>query len=516
MFKRYPYWGWLLLSILLWGITSYRFYTHDRALQPRQMARTISDDLHKKEKSLEAFLREKELIEDIFSDSLTNEEQEKLLHLPFYVFAYDNDTLSYWNTNTLQQICNPGTEKLTLLNNTKGAFLQQCISPSFTGARQKLVLLLPLVVKYPMENDYLKSHFLAADYIPSSTQLLEDSVAGSLAVRSNRGAAVFYLKFLKQDAQHGAPDNLLLWLLIAAILASVSWLQLMTIMLTKRSYTGGFVATAAIVTLISWLTFKFGLPFGLDNLPIFSPQLYASSTFLSSLGALLINTICILWLVVFVTRHTPYRTFFSGIRSALLKSAIAFVLSALLVLYLFAFVNIIRSLVTDSSISFELSHFYTINTYTILGLFTIGTITGVSCLIIYLFNAQLSVLVRNRWAKYFLIALIGSAFIFWHNALSVRFAFFLLSWLILFMGLLDIKRLKLVTDLFAPHMIFWAVFICAFCTAILQYFINVKERDSRKIYASQRMASERDDYMEYTFGKISDDILRDKLISNVA
>ena len=38
----------------------------------------------------------------------------------------------------------------------------------------------------------------------------------------------------------------------------------------------------------------------------------------------------------------------------------------------------------------------------------------------------------------------------------------------LFIVLLDIPKLTLVSDLFEPQMIFWALFICTFCTAVLQ------------------------------------------------
>jgi len=519
MFKRYPYWGWLLLGLCLWGITGYRFYTHYRALQPERVAHVIEDDLHRRERSLNAFTQEQELIKHIFSGALKEDEQEKLFHLPFYVFAYSSDSLVYWNTNTVQLGCNPESTKLKLIRTTRGVFLQECIGPPFINSWQKLVVLLPVTIRYPMENDYLRSRFLAADNIPTdtfTTRILDKKTTGGEAVKTLDGKPAFYIRSLSQSVHRWIPDDLFLGLLIASILASISWLQLMVITLAKRSPLLGFIATAAIASAISFLTYKYrdNLPFGIDNLPIFSPRLYASSTFLSSLGALLINTICVLWVVVFITRHTPYKTFFKDLRSRSLKTALGIALIVLLIIYSFTFVNIIRSLVIDSNIPFDVSHFYAISTYTILGIFTIGAITGVSCLVIYLFSIQLAVLINNKLLKYLLILIIGLMFIWTRKDVNVNFALFLLAWLILYIGLLDVRRLKMVTDLLTPHMIFWAVFICTFSTAILQYFNDIKERDTRKIFASQRLAPERDEFMEYTFSKISDNILEDKAVKN--
>src|SRR6202000_3439325 len=116
---------------------------------------------------------------------------------------------------------------------------------------------------------------------------------------------------------------------------------------------------------------------------------------------------CILWLAVFVTRHTPYRRYFAAMTSKPLKYTAALLIIVYLLLFIFLFISVIRSLVLDSRISFDVSHFYAINIYTILGLLVIGGITAISCLVIYLFNCQFNTLLGNKKAKYFLVGAIG-------------------------------------------------------------------------------------------------------------
>ncbi len=513
MFKRYPYWGWLILGILLWSLTGYRYYQHIRALQPENMARAIADDLHNREKALNIFTSKQEVLKSIFSDSLESEEQEKLLHLPFYIFIYHKDSLTFWNTNNIQLTCSSEPGKIKFIRRQRGIFLQQCISLPFIDSQKKLVAAIPIVTLYPQQNDYLKSRFMAADNIPIETQVSADSVKGSIAVRNTNGIPVFYLKF-PQHINTGpwVPDGILICLLIAGLLVSISWIQLTIIYFSKRSYLIGLLLTCAIVAILRCLIYIYGLPFGIENLPVFSPSLYASSIWLPSLGALIINTVCVLWLVVFIARHTPYKTFFSNLKPGALKNILAALFAIALVIYLFAFVKTISSLVIDSSISFDVSHFYSINIYTILGLFVIVAITIVSCLIIYLVNTQLSVLTTNKWIKYLLTSVVGLAYVFLYRKDGNYFNLTLLAWLILYIVLLDIKRLKLVADLFTPHMVFWAFFICAFTTGILQYFIEVKEHESRKIFAGQYIAPERDNVTEYTFSTVSDKIENDKVV----
>jgi signal transduction histidine kinase len=514
MFRRYPYWIWLMISILLWCLAGYRYYAHTHALLPQQMARTIGNDISQREEALDKLLKNKDLLNRMFADSLTGNDMNFLQKQPYYVFAYDNDTLSFWNSNIVLSDCKTvGKGPFTLLHHPGGIALQQCIT---LGSQHRLTILFPIVVQYSLENDYLKSHYAAADYIPISTQVLTDPAAGSFEVHTADGKILMYLQFHKQDIQHWVPDAVMIWLIIAAIVFSVSWLQLIIIRLVRlRSPLWGFLVTFLILAALRILIYITGFPLGLQNLKFFSPSLYASSMLLPSLGDMLLNALCVLWLVIFIVRHVHYRRADVHIYSKPLRIFLIILLAALMVGYSFGFLNVIRSLVLDSNMSFDLSHFYSINGFTIIGLFTISLITAVSCTIIYLLNIRLNLLLHNKWLKYLLLVVVGALFLIPCVRLHEDFYYFLVLWILLFVVLLDIKALSPVSDLLAPHMVFWAIFVCIFCTAVLYYFNHIKERETRKIFADQRVTPVPDDIItEYAFINTGIKIEGDKIIKS--
>lgn len=514
MFRRYPYWGWLLLSAFLWAAVCWHFYDNDRAYQPEEMVRRVSKDLQDKEQKFNEFLTNRELIREAFTQTLNSEDVHKLQDLPFYIYAYDSDTLIFWNNNKILPGWNDAGTEPKLLQYSRGYYIGRSVTLPFLEKNEHLFVLFPVVTQYPFENDYLRSHFEAADYIPASTQVLNKQVKGSYAIAGQNGKALFYLNFIPQDLPHWLPDTIMIWLLIFALIFSVSWLQLITIYLSqKKSFWYGLGLTLAIVIGARTALYVFGLPFSLESLPFFSPRLYASSAYLNSLGDLVLNTLCFLWIGVFVIRHTPYKRLSSAVGNKALRLVLGILFSFFLVYYTFGFVNVIRNLVIDSNISFDLAHFDSIDRYTIIGLFTITIITGISCVVVYFLNIQARDLLKNNGLKYLLILAFGLPFAIMVKNDNWHFTFILLAWLLVISIFLDIRRLAFVSDLFAPHMLAWAIFICAFCSGIIYHFVHIKEHDTRRIVA-ERIARQRDDVTEYAFQNIAQNIERDRIVKS--
>jgi Signal transduction histidine kinase involved in nitrogen fixation and metabolism regulation len=503
----------MLISVLLWCIAGIRFYNKTASVKPEGMAATVSEQLQKSQKDFNTILADQQLINRIFAEQLTLGDVDRLTRLPYYVYAYDN-SLRFWNSNDMLTGCtSTRPEETTILTTEKGTYLKQCYSP-YADKQKKLVVVYPIVTRYPFENSYLKSHFEAAEYIPLNTEIQTKKSSINYPVVDIDDNIVFYLDFSKAFLSEWSPGKPFIWIIMAALISSIVWLQLITIYYTrKRSYWVGLLITIGAVFGARALTYVFGLPFNLDSLPIFSPRLYASSSFLPSLGDLMLNALCILWLVVFMVRHTP-RLFATIKLNILFRMLIGVICALVIVWYSFDFVTVIRSLIIDSSISFDVSHFYSISFYTLVGLSAIAVITGSSCLAIYFINLQLSDVITNRWLKYLLVAITGWVLILlYEGGLSHKFLYSLLLWLMVFLAFLDIKKLTNITDLLAPPVIFWALFVCVFCTGAIQYFSRIKERETRKTFAEQ-VAQQRDYVTEYTFKNISQSIQGDPSLKN--
>jgi two-component system, NtrC family, nitrogen regulation sensor histidine kinase NtrY len=517
MFRRYPYRGWLFISIALWLITGFLYYQKAREMKPTRMATAIAKDLRQKEESLGKLLEDQDLMRRMFTESLSEKDVEELTSLSYHIYAYDSGAIVFWNTNEILVDCNypRSNAPVSLLTNDKGSFVKKCVSLSYLTGRKRLTVLFPIVTRYPFENNYLRSHFEAGSYIPVSTEVTDKPREKSYGIKDISGKNAFFLSFNEHDPPVWEPGKIIIALTIAALLLSILWLQLITVYLTrKQSPTKGFLLTLGIVVGLRTLTYIFGLPFNIGSLPVFSPQLYASSSFLPSLGDLLLNALCFLWIVVFVLRHVNYNFLKETSVSEPIKKVLAAIWIASLIWYCFAFINLIGSLVLDSRISFDVSHFYSISSFTILGLVTIGMLTGVSCLVLYILNVQLSSLISNKWVKYTCVLVIGTLIIVLtkqHQSQKLYLLF--LAWIVLFLALLDIQKLTFVSDFFAPQMLFWAFFVCTFCTGTLQYFNYVKERETRKRFAEQ-IVKQRDYVTEYAFKNVSQSIQQDAVIKN--
>lgn len=517
MFKRYPYKGWLILAILFWGLAVIRYYQKSLCVQPDKMTLLVQKDLQQKENKFAAILQNKELLSRIFADALTGEEVNFITEEPYGLYAYNNDTLVFWNSNKVLADCEPPTPvgNANLYYNERGKFVKECIVPDSTNPHQKLVALYPIVTLYPFENSYLHSSFAAADYIPINTTILSRPGKSSFPVTNTKDEVVFHLTFNPQTLPQWSPGMVIIALILAGILFTIFWLQLITTYYARnKSFWAGFFILALVIGVFRVLTYKYGFPFNLETLPIFRPQLYATSILLNSLAQLFLNAVLFLWLCLFILRHAPHYLLKSFKIPFIIRLLMAIGIIVALVIYSFAYINVISSLITDSNISFDVSHFYTISNYTIIGLFIVAIITTASFILVYLFSVQLGILIENKWLKYTTVALVGFTMLLFSDAVIEEYiAYALLAWFLIFIMLLDVKRLAPQGDLFSPQMIFWSAFIFAFSTGILQYFNFIKERDARIIFA-EKAARQRDDVTEYTFRAIAENIADDPVLKS--
>lgn len=482
---------------------------------PEHMAVLVENDLQKKEADFSQVLNDTALLNRIYSGTLTVQDVTYLSGQDYGIYAYRSDTIIFWNNNKVLAGCEPPTSynEGYLFNNERGKFVKECIIPDTASANELLVVLYPVVTLYPFENSYLKSSYSAGEYIPVNTSVLTREKAGSFAVKNSNDKTVFHLFFNPDSLPVWQPGTIFIILILAALLFTIFWVQAITTYHTRKdAFWKGLLILLLVIGTFRTLTYMLGLPFNLETLPIFRPQLYATSSWLNSLGQLFINAVLFLWLVLFTVRHSNYE-YFKGKTIALPARVVASLfITTLLLVYGFFYVDITGSLITDSNISFDVSHFYTISTYTIVGLFIVAIITTSSFIVVYLLTRQLNYLLPNLWIKYLLIAIGGIIMISVNSQIAETYpAYGLLAWYIVFMMLLDVKKLAPQQDLFSPQMIFWSAFVFAFSTGVLQYFNFIKEHDARMLFA-EKVAEQRDDITEYTFRATAENIAEDPVL----
>lgn len=508
MLKRYPYWGWLLLAVFCWTFTGFRAWRHRQISKPASMANTISKDIQHREAALNRMLETPGLVDRMFRGTLSVSEVNDLADAPFYIYAFEQDTnegniLIFWNSNIVVGVCDQNAlqqEDHTLFRNN-GVYLKRCIRLPGMASFQTLVVLYPITANYPLQNEYLQSSFAAAEYIPSSTRVLEQRVERSFPVVTKDGQVLFYVQFKDRDLPRWIPDVPMMVSIMLGLLFSITWIQLIAIALAnnRSRYAGlALIMSVAMVTLglIYWL----GLPFHLDELAIFSTQLYAASTLFPSLGILFIDLFAILWVLIFLIAYfnennSTYRgktaLFFSVLYTMLLAG------SAVLPIY------ILQSLVIDSRITFDVSNFYAINFYAVIGLLAVGLIAGNAAALVYWVNKKFNSVAKLGF-KYLLVV-IASALLCLLTYKDSHIVAYACCWLILFLVFLDLRVFIKHRGLFGSEMIFWAAFIALTATAVIQYFNEVKEGYKRQVFA-ESVVRQRDNLMEFLFSDVADSI----------
>lgn len=511
MFRKSPYWGWLLLALLLWGTAAWHYRQQTGHLRPATMARDLSKDLQRRLRAFGEYSRNDSAITTVFSGRPAH--AEELEQAPYYLFAYQDDSLVFWNTNEvrpsprlLQQV-----RYRQVLDLDGHRVLPQVIRYS---SGRTLLVLIPLSRNYQVENKYLNSRFPACSLIPSSSELVATPEPGSFPVTDISGRALFYLLVHPEDISPPVPDGWLIGLALAALLCSLIWIQLLILFFTrKKSYRSGVVVTVLLVVGLRTLVYRLGLPFGLDNTPLFSSELYGYNWFLPSLGDLMLNALCFLWIIVFAMTQSPYRLFFRDRPQRWYHYPLALGILALLSVFVFSIIPVLRSVVVDSQLSFDVSRFHAIDRFTILGLFTIVLLAGLAAVVIHCCNILAGNLVRRRGVKYLLLALVLIPPVLGAAPGFTNIHLFVAGWVFLFVLILDLPRMEITPDLFSPSMVFWSVFVCASVTALMIVFIHARERGKDRIAFASHVVGRQDLLMEYNFQSLGDNLERDERIA---
>jgi hypothetical protein len=186
-------------------------------------------------------------------------------------------------------------------------------------------------------------------------------------IKSVNNQHLFYIAH-KTSVSSQESTTLSLILRVVALSLLLGYLQFMAEALIKRyGATKGTVFLVLSLAAIRILLYLFPNFFYLRQFPLFDPGVYSSNWLNRSLGDLLINTILFCWLTVFIWFNMgPIRKIPSFLKGK--RIYVAGVLALFfLILSTFELANIVRSMVADSKISFNVTDFFSLDVYTIVG-----------------------------------------------------------------------------------------------------------------------------------------------------
>jgi signal transduction histidine kinase len=516
---RYAYFligaAWLFTLSFIFG--NYWSYTSS----PQGVRKTLEQQLHAHEADFETILQDTGFVQRLVVTAESEEEARELMAKPFGIFIYSLEddgpvNLRYWNTQQTE----PSNE---MLARADGDYFDTLPNGQFEFVRRKfrtkagdnllICALIPVRWDYFIENDYLKKTFVDHPNIERNYSI--SIVTTDIPVVNSRGKTLYYLQKKSGDMAGGSDWITILLRLMGTVLVFF-YIHMLALGAARRFGPGlSILFLIAVIVLIRMMSYFLPIPLNFREFELFSPVIYGSNVILKTLGDLLINALLLAWIILFarsvvnrygVTLNTGNR-YLSFIGVLLL--ALVLVIST----WISGFV--IRSLVSDSSISYEVTNFFKLSVYSVLGFIALSAVSIGYFVLSNMAMQFIEDLMPGRiHLKILLVACLGLLFLSFNiYKEQVPFELGLLAWLILYMLLIGRSGILGTYRLSGSSTVFWLVFFSASITVIIFSQNRVREMENRKT-AAMKLAVQADPSSDLKFNIATQTLSNDFLNGN--
>jgi two-component system nitrogen regulation sensor histidine kinase NtrY len=414
-----------------------------------------------------------------------NFEYTSLLKQNDFLFLYQHSGtdkyLIHWNT----QIILPTD---SVINNTSNLGFMQMANGYYVWKKQTfenatLIGLLPIKWNYFIQNEYLKNSFAFGKKIENGYEL--DFTNGDVNIHSKDNVSLFFIKKKSVDTiNNNTPMSVLLRLV--AVLLFFAFIHLMALHLHRKYnllFAGVFLFS--ILLLLRWLSYFYPIPLNFRQFELFDPSIYSTNSIHKSLGDLLINVLLTLWVLLFIWFTIDTHKLKIKL-TALYKWIFTVALCGLLLAFCFIISSIIKSMIADSQVSFDVVNFFTLNVYSAVGFF-------IFCLLAIIFFALTQIIlyiVKTNFAikniyPLLIVAILGMIYLTVKINFSTGiFGLIVLVWLLLYLVLQTQKIISpSYSNVKSTQLIFWYFLFSVSITYLIVVENSIKELDKRTHYA---------------------------------
>ncbi len=501
--KRY-----LLLTAVWLFVISFLFSTFfSYQTSVKRATSQVQSHLQESQRSYHELIADTTLLYELYREQYRKTNPTDLFNKNYGFFLYSindlgNPILNFWSTHTSEPLLSDvsGKDGSKLVEYKNGFFVLEKHSVKVRNIRVIAVALYPVKWKYFLENRYLQSEF---EGLKGIGQLYDvTKVSPDHVVKDIHKKPVFSLvKLDNRSLPEFDTFSIILWILgtLCLFLYVNAVVNVIAKSLGLRYAIG---ALLGFIVLYRFLTIYIPFPFNYRKLELFDASVYASSTLFPSLGDLLLNSLLVFWIIIFSKNHFIKRVSFPLKVTQQQSWVIHFAASMMFVLSAFFIADIVKSLVADSQISFDVTDFFSLSIYTIVS-FLILTVLLISFYhgsqLLLHFLRLLPQVETLYW--FFGTALIGLIVLLFspfdtENSINV----IVLVWLIIYLYIItqrqgDWGRPIIRSSLF----IFWLMFFASSVTALLMHQNSKTERQKRRSVA-ERLALQTDPSGENLMG----------------
>lgn len=500
--------------ILLIGLVSSLFFTwylqHD--FYPEKKVSHVEKIIREKDKEIKHEIKFLQQVYQSNPDSIFSllNRYKHVYYQKGYLFRIvKNDSTVFWSDNKVPFQNSGSAENQPLYYSGNGWFRRLTFEEKNTTFAGYYLI----KRDYNYQNDYLQNTFHRSFNLDQTVSFYPDS-SGEFPITDESGNFLFSVSFNKDNLLTNSELNILFVLYLITlifIIALIYELHHAIYRITKKYklFIFGFVGDLLI---IRFLLFYFRIPEVLYKSKLFSPFYYAYSDLIPSIADLFLNALFLVIIGFFLFYHLKFK-YRSRSRNSIQKILIV---SALLVLafFLFGVVDFtFRSLIIDSSISFDLNNFFSISWMSVFG-FTIISAVTLAYIIITSKLAFLSYQYCKKPVLYlslsFFASVIYSGYSLIWGDFDIYKSVFILIYILSFGFYFAQKEYKFSLG----NIVFYVLLFSVLSTYLLHIYNDFKEKENRKLLAVELASEQRDPLAEYMFQREQSKVYRDTILNS--
>lgn len=474
---------------------------------PHGVQRSLESDIRARQEAFEALAADTAVVNSLFKGTYSEGRLKSIREENYYVFACDSGRMLFWSTGSVQpplRNLQPGVSFRKLQN---GYYVMLCHPVSDS---KYFVGLIPVKYEFAIANDYLANQFYKRPAIgPEYTINLR---APGLPVVDVNERILFYLSY-DMSRQTTSPSVISVILLVVGCISIFIFINLFATLLARRlTPLWGFLFLLVIVVLFRTITYMYPFPVDLRTLNLFQPMIYAKDDIFRSLGDLLLNVLFAFWLILFFRQHV--RTIHPPVIRKQWQGWLVICAAGFLMYIAGQFLlGLIRSLVIDSRISYDVTNFFSLDEYSVIGIMSLGFISISFLFFSQVVNYLLNQLTAFQYAsKYVWLALVGLIWLaFRINQQDLAASAVFTCWLLLYVGLLDLLALRFGKSSASLPFVMWMLVMTVTTSAVLIYYNNQKELSTRQRVA-QNLSKQRDPYIETLLNDVGERLAKDEYV----
>ena len=404
----------------------------------KYLRRNIESDIQTQERDFDVLLRDTVLLGRLINQQYSDAEINSLTEKSYSIFLYSNaqsdaPELKFWNTQLVlpdkSLLQGSGINDFIKLRNGQYEIIRRQVT---VGDNKKITALALVLVRkeYYLENPNLKKEFV--NYPQAEKSVNISAAQTDYPVNSITGKTLFYLQS-KFNAENQSTNWLTITLnIIAVILLLIMLHNAAHYFSITYGYLTGIIFLICMVLFLRSLTYAFPTVLNLRQYDLFDPVIYSSNAVLNSLGDLLINAFLFCWVVLFIRREASEKRFSLSTNKFWYWIQLVFSV-VLLVVTTFVFASIIKSLIADARISFNVTNFFSLLNINSLGGFIVLATLSLSFFFLSQIILQLvsPLLQKRQYIFFIMIAITGLVMLtLVHSYSFVQLNIYVLIWLL--------------------------------------------------------------------------------------